>query len=157
MNIEEGWAKLQETRRLEKIELRLRKEREIAASLKEEEEAINQLKENEAGESVVLVEHEQNEENATEEKKSEEESTKEEVKGEKPNEKDNDSLKEPKKEQELDSSVGSLATSFVAEEEVPLPAGILSKKEKNLLWDEIKTMSKHYTLFLVKENRHTRC
>ncbi|KAI7868672.1 uncharacterized protein EV154DRAFT_488132 [Mucor mucedo] len=33
---EEGWAKLQETRHLEKIETRLRKEREMAASAREE-------------------------------------------------------------------------------------------------------------------------
>lgn len=108
MNIEEGWAKLQETRRLEKIETRLRKEREMAASIREEEEAQTK----EVSESVVMVDHQQEKEQQHEEKSV-----------------------------ELDTSVNSLATSFVAEQDHPLPAGILTKKEKNLLWDEIKTMS----------------
>lgn len=116
MNIEEGWAKLQETRRLEKIETRLRKEREVAALMKEEQEAQDQLKE-----SGVIVEREQEEDEQHE--------------------------KTPEKSAEkpvgLGSSVGSLSTSFVVEQDVPLPAGILSKKEKSLLWDEIKTMSKY--------------
>lgn len=120
MNIEEGWAKLQETRKLEKIETKLRKEREMAALLREEQEALDQLKEyNTTSDSVVIVEHEQDDTM-------------------------NDTVKQektPEKPVEVDSSVGSLAASFVAEKDKPLPAGILSKKEKNLLWDEIKTMS----------------
>lgn len=151
MNIEEGWAKLQETRRLEKIELRLRKEREAAALLREEQEALEQLKDGATGDSVVIVEHEQNDEQKVEEATKEDnvEESKEKVETpEEPKDKPDDDkpkddlLKSPKKE--LDSSVGSLATSFVAEEDVPLPAGILTKKEKNLLWDEIKTMSMCY-------------
>jgi peroxin-3 len=43
----------------------------------------------------------------------------------------------------LDSSVGSLSTSFNTEEEDrPVPEGILDKREKHLLWEEIKTKSK---------------
>ncbi|KAI9366566.1 Peroxin-3 [Pilaira anomala] len=120
MNIEEGWAKLQETRKLEKIEARLRKEREVAASLREEEEAMEQLREQDTSESVVMVEHE-----TSEDKKEQVESKK--------------TTEKPR--QEMDSSVGSLSTSVIEEQETPLPPGILSKKEKNLLWDEIKTMS----------------
>lgn len=144
MNIEEGWAKLQETRRLEKIELRLRKEREAAALLREEQEALEQLKYGATGDSVVIVEHEQSDEQKTDEETKEnivDESKEKTEESEKPKEDKlvDNLLKSPKKE--LDSSVGSLAASFVAEEDVPLPAGILTKKEKNLLWDEIKTMS----------------
>lgn len=171
MNIEEGWAKLQETRRLEKIELRLRKEREAAALLREEQEALEQLKDDHTevekkeqdttNESAVIVEEaekkeekgELKEEKVADETKEEEKIEKKPaVEEEKPvAEKpvvveDNNTLKSPelKKSGELDSSVSSLATSFVAEEDTPLPAGILSKKEKNALWDEIKTMSKWF-------------
>ncbi|KAG2199668.1 hypothetical protein INT47_005193 [Mucor saturninus] len=114
MNIEEGWAKLQETRRLEKIETRLRKEREMAASAREEQEAQTK----EVSESVVMVDHQDEEHKGDKEQKHGENST------------------------GLDASVNSLSTSFVAEQDHPLPAGILTKKEKNLLWDEIKTMSR---------------
>ncbi|RCH83075.1 peroxin, partial [Rhizopus stolonifer] len=42
----------------------------------------------------------------------------------------------------LDSSLGSLSTSVQLEEaDHPLPAGILDKKEKHLLWEEIKIKS----------------
>lgn len=165
MNIEEGWAKLQETRRLEKIELRLRKEREAAALLREEEEAMEQLNDNVTGESVVIVEHDQDdqkekvdgedaeikkEEHTSEESKENVEEpalVESKERAEEPaKEEDNNTLKSPKRNGELDSSVGSLANSFVAEEDAPLPAGILSKKEKNLLWDEIKTMSMFFFL-----------
>jgi peroxin-3 len=148
MNIEEGWAKLQETRRLEKIELQLRKEREATALFREEQEALDQLKDdteaekNTTNEPVVIVESEEKtEEEAKQETKEGEEEKKEDNP---PTEEDNSILKSPelKKTGELDSSVGSLASSFVVEEDTPLPPGILSKKEKNALWDEIKTMSK---------------
>lgn len=143
MNIEEGWAKLQETRRLEKIEARLRKEREVAALLREEQEALDQLKEdNAASESVVMVEHEQDEQNDEEKELKNVDDEQKEVNEEK--------LKTPERPVELDSSVGSLSTSFIAEQDVPLPAGILSKKEKNLLWDEIKTMSKYFEKILLE-------
>lgn len=141
MNIEEGWAKLQETRKLEKIEAKLRKEREVAALLKEEQDALNQLQDT-TSESVVMVEHESSDDKSEDklEDKSEEDNKQEDGKHvekhvEKPAE------KHTEKPAEIESSVGSLATSFIVEEDIPLPAGILSKKEKNLLWDEIKTMS----------------
>lgn len=123
MNIEEGWARLQETRKLEKIEARLQKEREIAASLREEEEAMEALRESDTGASGVLVEHE------TSEDQQEQVESKKTV--EKPAE-------------EMDSSVGSLSTLVNEEQERPSPTRILSKREKNLLWDEIKRMSKFF-------------
>jgi peroxin-3 len=132
MNIERDWVKLQESRKLEKIELRLKKEREAAALLREEQEAMEQLKDSTVNESAKgqldTVEVEQ-----------------------KDNEKPKPQLlKSPQlKNQGLDSSVGSLSSSFNAEEDRPLPEGILSKKEKHLLWEEIKTKSnvstEHYT------------
>ncbi|OBZ82476.1 Peroxisomal biogenesis factor 3 [Choanephora cucurbitarum] len=98
-DIERGWAKLQESRKLEKIEAKLRKEREMAASLQQQQELTEQSTEPLA------------EENDT---------------------------KTP-----VDSSVSSLATSLTIEpeEDRPLPDGILNKKEKHALWEEIKTKS----------------
>lgn len=115
MNIEKDWAKLQESRKLEKIELRLKKEREQADLLREEQEAMEQLQEG----SVVLVE--QPDQEKTENKEDEE---------------------KPVQVQNLESSTSSLATSIQLEEDRPLPAGILDKKEKHLLWEEIKSKSK---------------
>jgi peroxin-3 len=150
MNIERDWAKLQESRKLEKIELKLKKEREEAALLREEQEAMEQLKEDDkVNESVVIVEADQQ---GSTEGTQEEKNTTEEIREEKSQQEEQPKsqlLKSPQfKSQGLDSSVGSLASSFNAEEDRPLPAGILSKKEKHLLWEEIKTksnVSKKYT------------
>lgn len=134
MNIEKDWAKLQESRKLEKIELRLRKEREEAARLREEQEAMLQLSdEKDINESGVLVDADATP--TPEEEKSETQSTEE--------QQQQQPTSPTPKPLTLDSSVGSLSTSFNAEEEDrPVPEGILDKREKHLLWEEIKTKSK---------------
>lgn len=133
MNIEKDWAKLQESRKLEKIELRLRKEREEAARLREEQEAMLQLSdEKDINESGVLVDADATP--TPEEEKSETQSTEE--------QQQQQPTSPTPKPLTLDSSVGSLSTSFNAEEEDrPVPEGILDKREKHLLWEEIKTKS----------------
>lgn len=100
-DIERDWAKLQESRKLEKIESKLRKEREMAASLRQQE--------------MTEQTEVPSEEGALEPTKS-----------------------------PIDSSVSSLATSMTIEpeEDHPLPEGILDKKEKHTLWEDIKTKSK---------------
>ncbi|KAI8341559.1 Peroxin-3 [Blakeslea trispora] len=99
-DIERDWAKLQESRKLEKIESKLRKEREMAASLRQQE--------------MTEQTEVPSEEGALEPTKS-----------------------------PIDSSVSSLATSMTIEpeEDHPLPEGILDKKEKHTLWEDIKTKS----------------
>lgn len=134
MNIEKDWAKLQESRKLEKIELRLRKEREEAARLREEQEAMLQLSDDkDINESGVLVDADATP--TSEEEKLETQSTEEQTQEQQP-------TSPTPKPLALDSSVGSLSTSFNAEEDRPVPEGILDKKEKHLLWEEIKTKSK---------------
>lgn len=143
MNIEKDWAKLQESRKLEKIELRLRRERE----LKEEQEAMEQLQEG----SVVLVEQPTgDQEQGTEETtktEATEDNTQTEATGENTNDEiseQKETLEKPVQEQNLESSTSSLATSIHLEEDRPLPAGILDKKEKHLLWEDIKSKSRLY-------------
>ncbi|KAI8885386.1 Peroxin-3 [Backusella circina FSU 941] len=131
MNIEAAWAKLQESRKLEKIEEKLKKEREAAALLKEEQ--------------------------AVEETKvAEEDNSKPEMEIAKEGEAEADQSAQPAEASELtqstematsmianlDTSVGSLSASYTIVEEVrELPAGILDKKEKHLIWEEIKSKS----------------
>lgn len=149
MNIEKDWAKLQESRKLEKIELRLRKEREQAALMREEQEAMEQLQEG----SVVLVEQPNDaEENSTEqstEQSSTEQSSTEQNSTDQDKDQDKDqeekksnTLEKPAAAQSLESSTSSLATSIQLETgDQPLPAGILDKKQKHLLWEDIKSKS----------------
>lgn len=150
MNIEKDWAKLQESRKLEKVEIRLKKEREEAALLREEHEAMEQLKDDTVNESVVIIEADPDQPKAqldsaegTQEDKSE--LVEKSLVQEKDNEEETPKTQMLKsaqfKSQGLDSSVGSLSNSFNVEEDRPLPAGILNKKEKHLLWEEIKTKS----------------
>ncbi|KAI9470747.1 MAG: Peroxin-3 [Benjaminiella poitrasii] len=131
MNIERDWAKLQESRKLEKIELKLKQEREQAAIFKEEQEAMNQLNDSVmTADSVVLVENNQ----VQDEGKSNEQATEQNTK---------DSI-ENGQQGVLDSSVGSLASSTTIENEAdqqPLTPGILNKKDKHLIWEDIKTKS----------------
>ncbi|KAI7905032.1 Peroxin-3 [Cokeromyces recurvatus] len=112
MNIEKDWAKLQESRKLEKIELKLKQEREHAAIFKEEQETMNQLKETTV-DSVVLIENNQTQEESEQ--------------------------KNNNNQTMLDSSVGSLTSSISEVDQ--RPAGILSKKEKHILWEDIKSKS----------------
>ncbi|KAI9310943.1 Peroxin-3 [Dichotomocladium elegans] len=103
MNLEAAWAKLQESRKLEKLEERKKKERAAAEAAKAEAEAAK-------------IEHEL----------------------------------EPQQQQQqqppLDQSVGSLEAStasmvMVEDEKLAAVPGILDKKAKIELWEEIKTMS----------------
>ena len=140
MNIEKDWAKLQESRKLEKIELRLRKEREEAARLREEQEAMSQLSDDkDINESGILVDADGASSTTTlptDEQHKEEE-------GEKEGQQQQHTSPKPQP-LALDSSVSSLSTSMTVEQEDdrPVPEGILDKREKHLLWEEIKTKSK---------------
>jgi peroxin-3 len=145
MNIEKDWAKLQESRKLEKIELRLKKEREQAALLREEQEAMEQLQE----ESVILVEQpeeEQSIEETTTEQSTEEVTTDEQSTTETTTTTTEVEETKEASPQNMESSISSLATSIQLEEDRPLPAGILDKKEKHLLWEDIKSKSKRKRL-----------
>lgn len=91
LNIEAEWAKLQKSRDLEKIEKKLKEEREMAYVIKEEKEV------------------DQQEEGAN---------------------------------NTLDSSIVSLSTSEHSEDSnATLPPGILDKKQKQLIWEDIKLKS----------------
>lgn len=148
MNIEKDWAKLQESRKLEKIELRLRKEREEAARLKEEQEAMAQLSDDkDINESGILVDADVASSTTT---LSTDEQHKEQEQQEEEEKQDQQQQPTSPKPQPLalDSSVSSLATSMTVEQEDdrPVPEGILDKREKHLLWEEIKTKSKAETV-----------
>ncbi|CAO3687847.1 unnamed protein product [Rhizopus microsporus] len=91
LNIEAEWAKLQKSRDLEKIEKKLKEEREMAYVIKEEKEVDQQVE----GASNTL-----------------------------------------------DSSIVSLSTSEHSEDSnATLPPGILDKKQKQLIWEDIKLKS----------------
>ncbi|KAI8995000.1 Peroxin-3 [Pilobolus umbonatus] len=108
MNIEAEWAKLQESRKLEKIEDKLRKERELAASLREESVALK--------DSIEIIPS--------------------------PNDQQEPTIEANKQDKGiLDTSMSSLSTSISLDENHPLPPGILSKKEKHVIWEDIKVMS----------------
>ncbi|RCI02277.1 peroxin, partial [Rhizopus stolonifer] len=97
MNIEAEWAKLQKSRDLEKIEKKLKEERENAYVIRDE----YQVKE--------LV---------------------------------NENKEEQEKASGLDTSVESLSNSILSDDnKLALPDGILDKKQKQLIWEEIKTKS----------------
>ncbi|KAF1801920.1 Peroxin-3 [Mucor lusitanicus] len=143
MNIEKDWAKLQESRKLEKIELRLRKEREEAARLKEEQEAMSQLSdEKDINESGILVDADAASSTTTASPTDEQHKQ-----GEESEQQQQQQQQQPKSPNPqplaLDSSVSSLSTSLTVEQEDdrPVPEGILDKREKHLLWEEIKTKS----------------
>ncbi|EIE83189.1 hypothetical protein G6F46_003054 [Rhizopus delemar] len=105
MNIEAEWAKLQKSRDLEKVEKKLKEEKETATLMKEEKEIT---------EPIVIDENKEDQEAVLK-------ST--------PN--------------NLDASVGSLSTSVHSDDSnnMPFPPGILDKKQKQLIWETIKTKS----------------
>lgn len=117
MNIEAEWAKLQKSRDLEKVEKKLKEEKETATLMKEEKEIT---------EPIVIDENKEDQEAVLK-------ST--------PN--------------NLDASVGSLSTSVHSDDSnnMPFPPGILDKKQKQLIWETIKTKSKHimcvYRVFIM--------
>lgn len=159
MNVEAAWAKLQESRKLEKIEekrlFQQRAEEEEKQRLEEEAKAAKAAEEQVEAASAEPAEGASTEEETKEEDKdvSEEKST-EETKpdAEKPSEETNQPEKEQPKQHlqppavaAMDESVGSLGNSTLTEDSAaspPPPPGILSKKEKYVLWEEIKITSK---------------
>ncbi|KAI8146360.1 Peroxin-3 [Fennellomyces sp. T-0311] len=106
MNIEAAWAKLQESRKLEKKEELLKREQAAAAAEKAEKEETQ-------GEQAQNENQEDKPNSTTEEKP------------------------------ELENSVGSLGASTASLEETKskILDGILDKKAKYLLWEEIKASS----------------
>ncbi|KAI7851434.1 Peroxin-3 [Circinella umbellata] len=126
MNIEAAWAKLQESRKLEKKEEQLKRQLEQQQREKEEAEAA------EAKTKAEEVEGEQRNEN---DENDEDNNTKVQTNG---------PLTEEKPE--LENSVGSLgaSTATLADNEdtqSKILEGILDKKAKYLLWEEIKASS----------------
>lgn len=112
MNVEAAWTKLQESRKLEKQEERLRKEREARKAAENKEVD----KKEEPGTANV-------------EAASTEDKTPATTTGEKIG--------------TMDTSVSSLEASGISEEKAPtMPEGVLDKKAKYLLWEEIKTIGK---------------
>ncbi|KAI7883048.1 Peroxin-3 [Lichtheimia hyalospora FSU 10163] len=124
MNIEAAWAKLQESRKAERLEQK--RQRELAAA---EAEAAAKA---ETAANATQEENEK-EESATKEQEEHVDETKE--KGEDP------STPKPLEESvgSLGASVGSLGTSETSSS--PVTPGLLDKNEKYKLWEEIKMKS----------------
>ncbi|KAI9301327.1 Peroxin-3 [Cunninghamella echinulata] len=110
MNIEQSWAKLQESRKLEKLEEKRKQELKIAKEKKQQEKLKRK-----------------------EERKQQFEDKTDVIAGEK---------------QPLDMSVGSIGESIHTEGSVEyiVPKGLLDKKAKYLLWEDIKVTSFTRTL-----------
>ncbi|CAO3652325.1 unnamed protein product [Cunninghamella echinulata] len=156
MNIEQSWAKLQESRKLEKLEEK-RKQELIATKEKKQQE---KLKRKEERKQQLLS---KSQELSQQQEPKPEDSTTQQEKSE--SEDKTDIIAEEK--QPLDMSVGSIGESIHTEgsvvmveqeeedddddddddeEEYIVPKGLLDKKAKYLLWEDIKVTSFTRTL-----------
>lgn len=145
MNIEAAWAKLQESRKLEKKQEKLRREKEAAAAAAAAAETTEPAK-NEPVEKADNTENTQA--NGEKAQKPEENNGS----GVNEDNKHGDTVAEQKEslktkdvqgnQSTLDASVGSLtASGYSDESHSPIP-GLLDKKAKYVLWEDIKISSK---------------
>ncbi|KAI9254519.1 Peroxin-3 [Phascolomyces articulosus] len=141
MNIEAAWAKLQESRKLEKKEEKLKREQaeQQAQKEKEAQEAAATAEEEEEQE-------EKNKSNETQEGEEAKTSSSEKGKDETAAAAEAQIIGNTTTEEkpELENSVGSLgaSTATLADDtQSKILEGILDKKAKYLLWEEIKTSS----------------
>ena len=144
MNIEAAWAKLQESRKLEKKEELLKRQQQQKE--KEEAEAAEaEAKPEEA--STVKNEEGEGEGEQTNEKEDNNKSSEENVEGQNgEDDKKKDNVDNNTEEKvELENSVGSLGASTTTltddNTQSKVLEGILDKKAKYLLWEEIKASS----------------
>ena len=142
MNIEAAWAKLQESRKLEKKEELLKRQQQQ----KEKEEAEAKAK----AEESATVKSEEGEGEQTNEKEENNKSSEENVEGQndeddKKKKDDVDNNNNTEEKTELENSVGSLGASTTTltddNTQSKVLEGILDKKAKYLLWEEIKASS----------------
>ncbi|KAI8099208.1 Peroxin-3 [Halteromyces radiatus] len=165
MNVEASWTKLQESRKLEKLELKKKQDRALRKQQRQEEKEARMVAQLEA---VTITEEEEAKQTTTEtpstvvEETSQPAKTSEDIK-ETTSEED-DALKKP-----LDMSVGSISDSVYTtgtgsssmvvvdqdqgneeedddDDEEVIPEGLLDKKAKYLLWEDIKVTSFTRTL-----------
>lgn len=165
MNVEQSWAKLQESRKQEKA-LEKRKADQAA---RRQERLLRKAAKAEAAKAAATVDEEpepiaDNNDDANDD-------------GSKEIDHDNDSNQEerPTEEQQgketpaLDFSVGSISDSVATsdsmvvveeedsddddeEEDEPIPEGLLDKQAKYLLWEDIKVTSKSFSLLITVDS-----
>lgn len=146
MNIEAAWAKLQESRKLEKKQEKLRREKEAAAAAAAAAAETTEPAKNEPVEKADNTENTQA--NGEKAQKPEENNGS----GVNEDNKHGDTVAEQKEslktkdvqgnQSTLDASVGSLtASGYSDESHSPIP-GLLDKKAKYVLWEDIKISSK---------------